>query len=283
MRTYLSLAFRRPGEGDRIDTVARRPILGLEMRKHLARALAIGIAVLGPLAAAGFAEPLVTVIASANAEYTQHKYDGGKTASETYVVRPGQFVGGNIADGSLDHMPFRRVAEALAPELARREYWPAKDAKDADLLLVVHWGSGAVQWPLRVPPFLVEETVPGNRGKLLMDSQTIPSRTPPATAAEVPGNIPDYFISLEAYDLHAATAADRNRAVWTLDLRVPSPGNDFATALKCMSAAAADYAGRSTEELQHVRPQPPANPIKTRPVVILTEDDRGAVADHAGT
>lgn len=283
MNTHLKLACRRAGEGDRIDLATYRPILGLEMKRHLPRVLALGISVLGLLAAGGFAEPLVTVVASARPEYTQHKYDGGKALAETYVVKPGQFFGGNIADGSLDHMPFRRVAAALAPELARRQYRPAKDAKDADLLIVVHWGTGSVHWPLQVSPFQVEATVPGNRGQLLMDVQTHPSRTMAPAPTGMPDTIPEYFVTLEAYDLRAPTAAERNRAVWTLDLSVPSPGNDFSTALKCLSSAAADFVGRSAEEPQHVRPQPQANPIETRPVVILTDDDRHGVADHAGT
>ena len=36
---------------------------------------------------------------------------------------------------------FSRIAEALAPELAQHQYFPAKDFRAADLLLVVHWGT----------------------------------------------------------------------------------------------------------------------------------------------
>jgi hypothetical protein len=38
-----------------------------------------------------------------------------------------------------------------------------------------------------------------------------------------------------------------------------------------MSAAAVDYVGRSTEERQHVRPEPQKTIIETGPVVILDE------------
>lgn len=233
--------------------------------------LAVSIAVLGPLAVGCFAVPQVTVGATANPEYTQRKYGEGKTTSETYVVKPGQFAAGNIADDSLDHMPFRRVAEALAPELARQQFWPAKDAKDADLLIVVHWGTGGVRWPLQAQPFLTEQTVPGNPSRLLMDQTTKPSSPPAVTATGMPNTSPDYFVRLQAFDLRAPTAAERNRVVWTIDLSVPSPGNDFGTALKCMSMAAVDYVGRSTEERQHVRPEPQKNMIETGPVVILDE------------
>jgi len=213
----------------------------------------------------------VTVGAAASPEYTQRKFGGGNTTSETYVVKPGQFAASNIADKSLNHTPFRRVAEALASELARRQYWPAKDAKDADLLIVVHWGSGGVRWPLGVSPMRTEATVPGNPSQLLMDQNTIPSNTPAAAGTGMPSTFPDYFVTLEAYDLHAPTAAERKRAIWTIDLSVPSPGRNFGTALRCMSAAAVDYVGRSTEERQHVRPEPQKTIIETGPVVILDE------------
>ena len=35
----------------------------------------------------------------------------------------------------------RRIAEFLAPELAKQRYMPTKEPKDADLLIVVHWGT----------------------------------------------------------------------------------------------------------------------------------------------
>jgi hypothetical protein len=53
----------------------------------------------------------------------------------------GHFYEGDTADQSVDRMPFRHLAEVFAPELARRQYFPARDVKSADLLLVVHWGT----------------------------------------------------------------------------------------------------------------------------------------------
>jgi hypothetical protein len=116
------------------------------LKRHLSPALFAGLGVLGPLATVCcFADPNVIVSATASPEYTQRKYGGAKTTAESYVVMPGHYFEGGIVDRSIEQMPFRRIAEIFAPELARQQYWPAKDAKDADLLIVVHWGTTVPQ------------------------------------------------------------------------------------------------------------------------------------------
>jgi len=87
------------------------------------------------------ADEHVAVSASADAAYTQRKFDGVKVRAESYVFMEGTFVAGQTVDRSIERMPFRRVAAFLAPELARQQFFPAPDAKIADLLIVVHWGT----------------------------------------------------------------------------------------------------------------------------------------------
>jgi hypothetical protein len=112
------------------------------LTRHLPHALFAGIAILVPLAdVCCLADPSVIVSATATPEYTQRKYGDGKTKPESYVVMQGHYFEGGIVDKSIEQMPFRGIAEVFAPELARRQYWPAKDPKDADLLIVVHWGT----------------------------------------------------------------------------------------------------------------------------------------------
>lgn len=87
------------------------------------------------------ADEHVAISASALPAYTQRKFEGPKVRTETYVIMAGTYVPGLTVDHSLDRMPFRRIAEFLAPELARQQFLPATDAKVADLLIVVHWGT----------------------------------------------------------------------------------------------------------------------------------------------
>lgn len=98
--------------------------------------LCCAFAVAAPVAA----DDHVVVSARANTSYTQRKFDGAEVRAESYVFGEGSFFGGITADRSLDRMPFRKIAESLAPELARQQFWPAKDLASSDLLIVVHWG-----------------------------------------------------------------------------------------------------------------------------------------------
>ena len=102
--------------------------------------LAVFWSVLG-VAPIAFADRHVAVTASANAEYTKRKYAGEKPQAESYVFMEGKYFDGVTVDRSIEKMSFRRIAEFLAPELARQQYFPSIDPKNADILLVVHWGT----------------------------------------------------------------------------------------------------------------------------------------------
>lgn len=102
--------------------------------------LLLVLAAFGAAAPGARADDHVVVSARADGGYTQRKFGAGQVRPESYVFGEGSFFGGITADGSLDRMRFRQVVESLAPELARQQYWPAKDIGSADLLLVVHWG-----------------------------------------------------------------------------------------------------------------------------------------------
>ncbi len=59
---------------------------------------------------------------------------------ETYVFMEGRFFPARQESASLMRMPFMTIAQTLAVDLARQNYWPAPDPAEADLLLMVHWG-----------------------------------------------------------------------------------------------------------------------------------------------
>ena len=58
----------------------------------------------------------------------------------TYVIAKGGAEPGMFPDQSLDEVRFAGIVRVLGKYLAGRAYFPAKDAKKADLMLVVHWG-----------------------------------------------------------------------------------------------------------------------------------------------
>jgi len=89
----------------------------------------------------------VSIAAGADKDYVAQKFGerGAKAKPETYVLAQGSFFDGGKTDGSLDRMPFAEVARELAPGLAVQSYFPSRDAKSAELLIVVHWGMTAVE------------------------------------------------------------------------------------------------------------------------------------------
>ncbi len=226
----------------------------------------------------------VTVRATATPEYTQHKFGGGKAAPETYVLKAGRSGNSAMAADARAQNACRVIAEALAPELARQQYWPAKRIEEADLGIVVFWdlGGGLTQWPVRPRAFLTEATVPGNKGQLLMDQPTTPTMPHPAEPLNMPTVYGSYSITLEAYDLHVPVE-ERKHPVWTINLTIPAVGNDTRSALKYLSAAAVDFIGRATDEPQHVRPVLAKDRIETGPVVIVGEEKTSPAAVPTGT
>jgi hypothetical protein len=92
-------------------------------------------------ACCALADSRVALTASADPAYTQRKYGGDEPRAETYVFMQGRYYEGHTVDRSIERMPFRRIAEYLAPQLARQQYLPASDVKFADLVIVVHWGT----------------------------------------------------------------------------------------------------------------------------------------------
>ncbi len=306
--------------------------LDASLKRQRSSLLLLGLAALGPLAIPGAADPRVIVSAIANPAYTAHKFGEGRTRAETYVVMQGHYFAGGIADPSIEHMPFRKLAEVFAPELAKRQYWPAKDTKDADLLIVVHWGTttpkiSTMEMMARTNP-LPDVTGARENKQMRMDAANaggdfvsamtaglnnedtrlfdmnelerlgdqVSNDLTSARAVQLLGYTKElrryerlmvspaeeyslrldltqmrYFIIVRAYDLHALTAADRARPVWTLHLNMSSPGNDFGTAVDRMSVAAVNFVGRSTENVQAVLPNVPEGKVTIGPLVILGE------------
>lgn len=82
----------------------------------------------------------VYVASETTKAYKKRKTDSEGLVPETYHIMKGNFYGGNVKDSGLDETSFETLAEALKMELVKQQYYPARDFKDGDLLIVVHWG-----------------------------------------------------------------------------------------------------------------------------------------------
>ncbi len=86
------------------------------------------------------AETLVVVSSTATREYVDSRQVDGKRRRQTYVFMAGRYLAGSTRDRSLENASFRTIAENLAMDLRRQDYLPAPSLREANLLLVVHWG-----------------------------------------------------------------------------------------------------------------------------------------------
>jgi hypothetical protein len=82
----------------------------------------------------------VAVASTSTEEYAQQKFGKGEAKPESYLFFQGKFFGGTVRDPNLEHAQFLDIAKILAENLVRQKYYPTKDQKNADLLIVVHWG-----------------------------------------------------------------------------------------------------------------------------------------------
>jgi len=84
----------------------------------------------------------VVVIARADPDYARSRYDAeGTLIPQSYVFMKGNHYPGGTVDRTMERMSFEEIAGQLAPELAKRQYFPSQSVTDADLLLIVHWGT----------------------------------------------------------------------------------------------------------------------------------------------
>ncbi len=84
---------------------------------------------------------VIAVSATAVKVYVRATDPAGRPLSESYVLGEGHFFGGHTADRGLDRTTFADITKTLAGNLAKQNYFPAKSAEDASLLLLVHWGT----------------------------------------------------------------------------------------------------------------------------------------------
>lgn len=102
------------------------------------------LCVCGSFALSAVGEEFVVVSASAAPGYNRAQSDGRGLRPETYTFMEGHYLGGTTRDPGLDKMQFMTIANTLARGLVQQNYFPIKDPQQADLVIVVHWGTTTV-------------------------------------------------------------------------------------------------------------------------------------------
>jgi hypothetical protein len=83
----------------------------------------------------------VTLRAWADPAYVAQKAAKSSSSRETYVAAQGEYFDGGYRDSSISKGSLGAILGFLAPTLTKQGYFPARDLKTADELVIVHWGT----------------------------------------------------------------------------------------------------------------------------------------------
>lgn len=106
--------------------------------------LLLGISAALAVALPAAQEQSIAASATAIAAYVRPKDPSGRPRSESYVFTEGKFFDGVTVDGSLAKADFAGITRTLAASLAKQNYFPSDDARTADLIIMVHWGTTTI-------------------------------------------------------------------------------------------------------------------------------------------
>jgi hypothetical protein len=219
----------------------------------------------------------VIVSSTAADDYSQRKFGSGAPKPETYLFFQGKFYGGVIRDHDLEHAQFGQIVQVLGRDLVQQNYFPTKDPKDADLLIVVHWGTtevyqddlatsmalpnnGGTTAPTRSMGMLQQFSNEDRQINMEMNAhllgygQQLSQRQAKASTNTVTNdeyqllmNLGDerYFVILMAYDFRTMKKGVRPKLLWSTRFSMQGPGNRFTSALPVMSHVAASYFGHA--------------------------------------
>lgn len=228
----------------------------------------------------------VVVDARAGAEFSslKEKHPDGLT----YTVMKGTYFKGTIQDKSLDEISFNTVAREIAERLKQRGMFLAAEKKNADMLLVISWGT--TETPLDWSELLGEEddvediedgegfddlesTSSENLGTDQFDENV--ARAEEFSTAKLIGiqralrttsrmdptyqdlrellNSERYFIVVSAFDFQKLKNEKELSPLWSTRFSLDSTGVGFDDAYLSLARAAAPYFGENLDDLAKSR------------------------------
>jgi len=118
------------------------------MQPNNVSALGLATCLLCPMATSGLSakdETVSTAVFSrVSREYRRETLPDGSFKPEYFALGNGGMVDGTTRDKTVERVDYPTVVQLILPQLAKEGYHYAKDAKQASLLLVLHWGNTLV-------------------------------------------------------------------------------------------------------------------------------------------
>lgn len=202
----------------------------------------------------------VYVYAKANDEYVERRSTSEGPLPETYHIMEGRFYGGNVSDASLEKPDFQTLADTLKMELLKQEYYPAREFKQGDLLIVVHWG--AVNAPEDLAEDFGEEIAGDLVGDVFDESSALVQRRIDEKVLGFDRAFEDgglslreeqmllsqyyterYFFILQAYDWQKKLTTGEAEVLWTTKFSLESTGTNFVDSFPALMRGARDFYG----------------------------------------
>lgn len=84
---------------------------------------------------------VVSVRSQLDPDYRRAKLEDGSYKPETYVLVNGGAYPGTVRDSDIEKVPYPLLAGVVAQRLASKNYFFARKSAEADLMLVIHWGT----------------------------------------------------------------------------------------------------------------------------------------------
>ncbi|WP_221032068.1 hypothetical protein [Actomonas aquatica] len=169
------------------------------LRKTRCHLLGAIVGLVAVFSTVGHAAKPVALKATADEDYVAGRLDeSGQPRIQKYVFLEGKFYGGAVRDRTLEKTEVAEVARALAPYLARKNFFPTNDEREADIVIAVHWGvSVALSYNYDYINNLMEQA--REQQRLEADSyfnnytaaDSIAAGSPVDISADS-GNVPDY-------------------------------------------------------------------------------------------
>lgn len=209
----------------------------------------------------------VAVRAEAMKDYTLARARDESAKVQTYHLIEGKRFGGNVADASVDELSFNEIAEQLALNLKKQNYYSEEDPDAevfdiADYLPPVEKANGEVydyELSKNAMPKFFGNVLPSERDELreryfrarILGMDDVFATNTTSYEAFIQSELAAegrYFMILTAFDLPLLKTGEK-KVLWTTRYSIRSIGQSYGEAITALNEVASDYFGKNIKGL----------------------------------